>query len=83
MATTTISLQIPDDLLAQVRETASQHHVRPDDVLLSAVEHYLALDAETRLAVEEGIRQLDAGESFSHEEAMARFHARRLREQAA
>jgi predicted transcriptional regulator len=83
MTMTTISLQIPDVLLAQVRDAASQHHVRPDDVLLSAVEHYLALDIETRLAVEEGIRQLDAGESFSHEEVMARYHARRLRDQAA
>jgi predicted transcriptional regulator len=83
MATTTISLQIPDDLLAQVREAATQHDVRLDDVLLSAVEHYLALDIETRLAVEEGIRQLDAGESFSHEEVMADYHARKLRNQAA
>jgi predicted transcriptional regulator len=83
MATTTVSLEIPDELLAQVQATAERYKVKSEAILLSAVEHYLEVDMETRLAVEEGLRQLDAGESFSHEEVMASYHARIFADKAA
>lgn len=83
MATTTVSFEIPDELLAQVLATAELYKVNSDAILLSAVEHYLEADTETRLAVEDGIRQLDAGESFSHEAVMASYHARIFADKAA
>jgi predicted transcriptional regulator len=83
MALINVSIQIPEELWAQVNQSAEHHHITADDVVYTAVEKFFGPSAEDIIAIEEGLRQLDAGESFSHEEVMATYHARLFADKAA
>jgi predicted transcriptional regulator len=76
MALITVSIQIPEELWAQVIQSAEYHQATTDAVVYTAVEKFFEPSADDILAIEEGLRQLNAGESFSHEEVMASYHAR-------
>jgi predicted transcriptional regulator len=76
MALITVSIQIPEEVWAQVNQSAEDHQMTTDDVVYTAVEKFLEPSDEDILAIEEGLRQLDAGQSFSHEEVMNSYHAR-------
>ena len=79
MAVITVSLQIPEELWARVLQSAEQHQVDADDVVYNAVERFLELSEEDHAAIEEGIRQVDAGELIDHEEVVAWLEAQKRR----
>ncbi len=79
MALKTVSIQIPEELWARVTQAAEHHQMTSDDVVYTAIENFFELSEEDRLAVEEGIRQADAGELIDHEEVVAWFEAQKRR----
>jgi predicted transcriptional regulator len=76
MALITVSIQIPEELWAQVNQSAEYHQATTDEVIYTAVEKFFEPSAEDILAIEEGLRQADAGEFVEHEEVMALLEAR-------
>jgi len=83
MALKTVSIQIPEQLWARVNQSAEYDQMTTDEIVCAAIEKFLEPSAEDILAIEEGLRQLDAGESFCHEEVMASYHARSFPDKAA
>jgi len=79
MALITVSVQIPEELWARVTQSAEINQMTPDDVVYTAVENFFELSEEDRFAIEEGIRQADAGELIDHEEVVAWFEAQKRR----
>jgi RHH-type transcriptional regulator, rel operon repressor / antitoxin RelB len=79
MSAVTISLQIPQELWRRLEKASEYGAISTDDTVVSALEQYLEYEDETRAAVEEGIRQADAGELIDHEEVVKWFEAKKQR----
>jgi predicted transcriptional regulator len=58
---TTTSIELPEDLLAQVRELAQTTNRRVEEVLAAAVAQGLAYDSWFRASVEQGIHSANQG----------------------
>ena len=62
-------------MIATVDEIASKRSVDRGTVLRDALVEYLADYEDLQADLDEGYRQLDAGETVSHEEVVAWFRA--------
>lgn len=77
MSAVTVSLQIPQELWSRLEKSSEHEAMSTDDTILSALTRYFEYEDETRAAVEEGIRQADAGELIDHEEVVKWFEAKK------
>ncbi len=75
MDTETMTFSLPQEKALAFREAAAANHVEVETALGDAVSYYLEYDREFREAVEEGIRQADAGEVVPHQKVVARYEA--------
>ncbi len=75
---TATTIELPDDLHAQVRELAQATDRPVAEVLTEAVAHYLEWDRWFRAEVEKGRRSAEAGPLVPAEEVWAGFLDRGL-----
>jgi predicted transcriptional regulator len=77
MSLITVSIQVPEELWQQVQELAAANEATSDAVVYTALTNHFEPDEETRLAIEEGIRQADAGQFIEHEEVLRWFEEKK------
>ena len=80
MSMKTVTFEAPEESIAMIDEIAVNLEADRASVLREALATYLADYQELKADIQEAERQLDAGESSSHEEVVARH---RMRVQAA
>ena len=68
-------LIVPAELEQRVTALAQETARNPQDVLADLLDEALGDDAAFRVAVREGIAQLDRGEAVPHEQVMADLRA--------
>lgn len=76
MAVETITFEISEELIATVDEIASHRSVTRAVIMQDALEEYLANYQDLQADIEEGERQIAAGETVPHEEVVAWFKAK-------
>jgi predicted transcriptional regulator len=75
MSVETVTFEAPKELIATIDEIAAQREVGRDVILRDALAEYLADYDDLQADLDEGYRQLDAGETVSHEEMVAWLRA--------
>jgi predicted transcriptional regulator len=75
MSVETITFEAPKELIATIDEIAAQREVDRADIMRDALAEYLADYEDLQADLDEGYRQLDAGETVSHEEMVTWLHA--------
>jgi len=75
MAMQTVTFELSEEQLKLIDEIATNLEADRATALREAVEMYLADYEELKGDIEEAERQLDAGETISHEEVMAKYEA--------
>lgn len=76
MSVETVIFEAPKELIATVDEIASNRSLDRSAVLRDALAEYVAEYEDLQADLEEGCRQLDAGETVSHEEMVAWLRSR-------
>jgi predicted transcriptional regulator len=71
MSSTTVTFEAPEELIATVDEIASKRSIDRAVILRDALAEYIAEYEDLQADLAEGIRQLDAGETVSHEEMVS------------
>jgi predicted transcriptional regulator len=75
MGLASISFEAPEEFVTTVDEIASNREVDRAEILREALATYVADYEDLKASIEEGERQIEAGETVSHEEVVAWFHA--------
>lgn len=71
-----VTIELTEDQKARLEAVAAHQRISVSQVLVNLAEENARRDAEFRALVQEGIDAADRGETFSHEEVMARMEAR-------
>ena len=77
--TTTISFRIAKEKVQALAQIADLQDRDRSYVLNEAVDYYLALNEIQTKKILEGVRQADAGQAVSHDDALAHFAAHRAK----
>ena len=83
MSDQALTFEVPEESIATLDEIASNRGVDRETVLREALAIYLARYEELKADLDEAERQIDAGDSLTHEEVAARFEERVRRTKAA
>lgn len=75
MGVATISFEASEEIITAVDEIATNRDVGRAEILREALTVYLADYEDLKADLEEADRQIGAGETVSHEEVVAWFHA--------
>jgi predicted transcriptional regulator len=75
MSLKVVTFEAPEELIATIDEIAAQREVDRAVILRDALAEYLADYEDLQADLDEGYRQLDAGETVSHEEMVAWLRA--------
>jgi predicted transcriptional regulator len=74
-----ITVELSDAQKAQLDEIARHEDMPPEALIVDLVKARLDYEERFRAAVEEGLAQVERGETLSHEEVVARAEARAKR----
>lgn len=73
---TMTSLRIPDDMRVQYDALAEATGRTRSDLMVEALDAYLAAKMQRIAMIQEGVRQLDEGRTHTHDEVIATLQAR-------
>jgi RHH-type rel operon transcriptional repressor/antitoxin RelB len=74
--TTMISLRIPDAMRTQYDALAEATGRTRSDLMVEALDAYIAAKMRRIAMIQEGVRQLDEGSAHTHDEVIATLRAR-------
>ncbi len=73
---TMTSLRIPDDMRARFDALADAMGRTRSDLMIEALDAYIAAKTQRIALIQEGVRQLDDGRMHTHDEVIATLQAR-------
>lgn len=74
-----LTIELTDMQKARLDEIAQHEELAPEALVVRLVEDRLDYEARFRAAVEEGLAQVERGQTLSHEEVVARARIRAAR----
>lgn len=74
-----LTIELTDMQKARLDEIARHEELAPEALVVRLVEDRLDYEARFRAAVEEGLAQVERGQTLSHEEVVARARIRAAR----
>jgi predicted transcriptional regulator len=80
MSLKTVTFEASEESLATLDEIAASRSIDHAEVLRDALDFYLADYVSLKADLEEADRQIESGETVSHEEVVAWFNAQHARE---
>jgi predicted transcriptional regulator len=75
MSNVRVSFELPEEMIAALDEVASNREVDRAEILLEALEMFVANYEELKADLEESARQIEAGQFVAHEDVVAWFNA--------